>query len=387
MRAWTLIEMIGVLALVAVLAGILLPAVVGHIDKVVAEQEVSTLKSFGGAFQQYVLATRVIPDQTTWYSAIASKVGFDTNDVLYNFRRQPRVLLIDGALQIGLPPPAASGLPYSQTNPLYIVNAIVPTPMLPINPRVMIVSSLGKSLPNTFPGSPGGVWNATYFSDLWNAADGSVPNDAAWTGWTGNPRDVLVQRINLTPLFVHVLLSKYNSSTYGYFTIDGNDGITPPTQVSWVDGYFIQGTVLTLYTNNPSDQIHAIDTKQILTADTSFVFEQGIWRSTLTGAAFGTGATGVGDLVQQFLNATTNVNAANPNGNAQQVLVASNMLSYMSNYNVWALQYSYTNDSLKSYLAGDKTIIGIEPSMMSSIQGLYSLGTPSYYPTNPIPCP
>src|SRR6185369_8954956 len=50
--AWTLIEMIGTLALVAILAGVLLPVLVRQTDKVVADQEVATLKSFRDAFQQ-----------------------------------------------------------------------------------------------------------------------------------------------------------------------------------------------------------------------------------------------------------------------------------------------------------------------------------------------
>jgi hypothetical protein len=285
-------------------------------------------------------------------------------------------------------PATPTGLPYSQTN-YYVAAATVATPMLPVNPRVMIVSSLGRALPATVATGTFGDTNSNrYFANLWNAQDGTVPSDGAWSLWPGNPGDVVVQRINLEPLFVHLLLSKYNSTTNGGYTIDGNDGTTVPLQVSSsVDGYFIRGTVLTLYTNNPSDpnQIHAFDTKQILTADCSFVFEQGIWRGSLTGASFANGAAGGGDVVQHFLDAATNVNSANPIGNAQQMLVVSNMLAYMSNYNVWAQGGFKNNDPLQTLLAGDKNkgIVGIEPSMMASMQGLYSAGN---YPTNPYPC-
>jgi hypothetical protein len=151
-----------------------------------------------------------------------------------------------------------------------------------------------------------------------------------------------------------------------------------------VDGYFIQGTVLTLYTNNPTDQIHAVDIKQVLNADTSFVFEQGKWRSALQGSSVGNGAANVGDVVQQFLDATPNTNSAAgwplTTSNLQQVLVVSNMLNYISNYNVWAYQDGFNNTSMKNYL------VKIEGDMMSSIQGLYLLnagGGNSYYPTNP----
>jgi type II secretory pathway pseudopilin PulG len=379
--------MIGTLALIAILAGVLLPVLVRQTDKVVADQEVAILKSFRDGFQQYVLTTRVIPDQTTWHSAIAAKLGIGPNDVLYNIRQQShaitnsRVFLIDPALRMGIPA-TPTGLPYSQTN-YCVANATVSTPMSPVNPRVMIVSSLGKALPATVTSGVFSLGHPEYFADLWNAPDGTVPAGGAWTGWTGNPGDVIVQRINLGTLFVHLLLSKYNSTTNGAYTIDGNDGTTVPLQVSSaVDGYFIQGTVLTLYTNNPSDlnQIHSLDTKQILTADCSFVFEQGIWRGTLTGASLANGAAGAGDVVQHFLDAATNINSANP---GQQMLVVSNMLMYMSNYNVWAQGGFKNNDPLKALLTGDNKNLGIEPSMIASMQGLYSGVN---YPTNPYPC-
>src|SRR5437867_2699200 len=101
-RAWTLIEVIGILAVIAILAAILLPALIREIDQAVADKESATLKSFGDAFQQYVVTTWIIPDQTTWYSAVASKLGISTNDVLYNphqqTHQQTRVFLIDEAL-------------------------------------------------------------------------------------------------------------------------------------------------------------------------------------------------------------------------------------------------------------------------------------------------
>src|SRR5258708_4058606 len=97
--AWTLIELIGVLAVIAILAVALIPVLIRQLDTAVASQESGLLQSFGDAFQQYVVTTRTIPDQTTWYSAIASKLGISTNDVLYNPHQQShqdtRKFLID----------------------------------------------------------------------------------------------------------------------------------------------------------------------------------------------------------------------------------------------------------------------------------------------------
>ena len=375
-RAWTLIATIGVLAVIAILSAVLFPALLRQIDQAVADQETANLRSFADAFQQYVLTSRVIPDQTTWYSAVASKLGFGANDVLYNPRQQShqqsRVFLVEQ-----MTAPGSYALPYTQTT--NVGGAVSPA----LFPRLMIVSSLGRALPTLVSN---GVFNANYFADLWNARDSTLPSDAAWTNWNGNPADVLVQRINLTPLFVHLLLGRYNSSVDGYYTVDGVDGTTGPTLVTNVDGYFLQGTVLTLYKNGA---VTGMDTKQILTTDTSFVFEQGIWRGNITGASAGNGAANVGDLVQQFLEATPNTNTAPnwslSNQNTQQVLVVKDMLNFMSNYNVWAYQYSFTNTAFNDTKKNSGLLIDLQKALMLDIQGLYLLSgnvNQNHYPGN-----
>jgi len=100
------------------------------------------------------------------------------------------VFLIDPGMQLGLPA-SPTRLPYYQSN---FISSARATPCQPQNPRVMIVSSLGLALPAAVVNGVFGTTLNNYFSDLWNAAVGTVPNDTAWTGWTGNPADVIVQR-------------------------------------------------------------------------------------------------------------------------------------------------------------------------------------------------
>src|SRR5262249_25726185 len=161
-------------------------------------------------------------------------------------------------------------------------------------------------------------------------------------------------------LFVHLVLGKYNSTSDGYYAIDPILGVTLPTKATAVEGYFLQGSVLTLYTNSTAN---GPDTKLILNADTSFVFEQGIWRSTLLGSSGG-GASGIGDLVQMFIQATPNSNAAHNTTNWQQQLVANDMLNFMSNYNVWAFTNAFDkNASVYTTLKAQQL------QMMTDIQG------------------
>jgi type II secretory pathway pseudopilin PulG len=365
--AFTLIQVIGALAVLSILVAVLLPALLKSIDKSVSDKEKATMATLGDAFQRYVLTTRTVPDQTTWYSAIAATLGVGTNDILYNVRQQsrtqPRVFLIDPSLSLG----QGSGLPYTQSS--YVTNTSN-WPQIPVNPRVMVVSTLGSALPSSVASGVYTSGHPEYFSNLWAAADGTVPSDTPWTGWTGNSADVIVQRINLAPLFVHLLLGTYASSPLGAYTLDNNP--ISPVAVGTADGYFIQGSVLGLYTNSTG-----ISTQQILTRSTSFLYDHNVWRGSISGSVLGPGVMNIGDVVMQFLNSPNNVNAANPAGNAQQQSVVNNMLSYMSNYNVWAYQYGFTNAGMKAYLRS------IQPGLVSSIQGLYQN---SHFPTNPAPC-
>jgi hypothetical protein len=228
-----------------------------------------------------------------------------------------------------------------------------------------------------------GVFGTTgnnYFGDLWNAADLTIPSDAAWTGWTGSPEDVVVQRINLAPLFVRLVLGNYNLGTgsKGYYLVDSPSGAFP-LAVTYVDGYFIRGTVLALYNgSNPTN----LDTQVVLNQDSSFVFEAGVWRSTLMGPAGGGGVGNSSDLVQQFLDATPNVNAQYPYTNLQQQIVVTNMLAYMSNYVAWAVTTS-SNFTPKSGTAYNN-LTALHDSLVTAMQGLYAT---SPNPTNPVACP
>jgi hypothetical protein len=88
----------------------------------------------------------------------------------------------------------------------------------------------------------------------------------------------------------------------------------------------------------------------------------------------------LGAVVQQFLAATPNVNAANPNGNAQQALIVNDMLSYMQSYNAWAAS-GYTDASLKNQT------ITIQGTMMNDIDGIYNGSSGAYFPANSSSCP
>src|SRR6266516_2426463 len=110
-RAFSLIEMIGVLAVVAILVLALATVTIRYLDRMAAEKETAQLKSLAEGFRQGVITTKTIPNQTGWYSMIATNLGLQTNQVTLNDRRLARVFLIDPSLRVGTGLPTTSPLP------------------------------------------------------------------------------------------------------------------------------------------------------------------------------------------------------------------------------------------------------------------------------------
>lgn len=352
-QGFTMIEMIGVLAIVAVIAALLVPISLRHLDQVASEQEMARLQALGGALQQSILRTRSIPSPTNWASVLAAQSGMDIRSVTNNFRNRPRVFLVDAGGW------CSTNLPFSQ--------GPGGTSNFPASARVILMSSLGKSLPVAT-----GMPTAADFNALWDAPPNTVPRG----GWNGDPYDVKIQRVNLSPLFVRLVLSTYNSATNGQFAIDSS----ATNQVPFNGGfgaYFIKGTTLKLFTGRPTS---ALDSSQILNEDSSFVYEGGKWKDELRGT-LNSSVGNVSGVVAAFLAATPNIRAQNINSNAQQVRVVQTFTDYMSNYNAWAAT-SFSDNALRTHL------VTVQVDMMDAVRGLYYEGHGyNNYPTNATPCP
>src|SRR5262245_52872169 len=112
-RGVTLIELIGVLTVLAIFACALVPVLIRQMDKIAGDQESASLKSISEALQQSILRNRYIPNDANWVSTVATELGVNASNVATNGRKQPRFFLIDPALQVGT---NGAGLPYAQTN-------------------------------------------------------------------------------------------------------------------------------------------------------------------------------------------------------------------------------------------------------------------------------
>ena len=332
-RGFSLIEMIGVLAVIAVTAAMILPALIRQTDATVATQESTLLQSFATALQNNVQRNGYIPTSTNWVSVVATELGMTSNSVALNVRNQPRILLVDTN---GF---GSMALPYMQTNrgtPNVFTNS---TP-----PRYLILSSLGAALPVLV--GTNGMASSSDFNALWNTASGTIPtNSTPWTSpkWPGNASDLNIQRLDLAYSFAHLILSN-NDPTNAPYSIDGSP-VANVTSTNTLNAFFLITTPFNLYLSNTN-----MEASQILLRDSSWVFSGGGWRrvpppapslivsgTNITTTLVSVISTNADDCCHQFNCQSFCTNALSPkNTYCTAAKCCSDMTNYMNLYQQYA---------------------------------------------------
>jgi len=370
-RGFSLIELIGVLAVIALLSAALVPVLIRQMDRIAGEQESAALKSLGDALQKSFIRIRpngqhYIPGITDWVTNLAAELGGSVSDVTINGRQQPRFFLIDPNWQIGS---RYGGESYTQST----AGTVLAT-----NLRVIFLSSIGQQLTNM----SSGVQTANDFNAIWDWSDGSsiAPTNATIMAGFTKGEDLKVQRVNLSSVFVRMLLSTNASVSKSFYSIDSTN--TPSAATNTVDRYFMRNSILFLY----AGQTNRVDSQRILARDTSFVYDQDVWRDSMGGRTGGSSSVAgldFGSIVDQYLSAPENTNGvpgygAAANGTAQtgisqQTVVVSNMLVYFQAYNNWAAD-NFRQKIGKNTSPLYQAALDAETAMTTGVEGQYQNG-------------
>ncbi len=328
-QGFSLVEMIGVLAIILILALAVQPSLMKQMDTVSRAQERSSLQTISDALNSYILLNHRIPGTNTIMTDVANQLGWLPGQVQTNALGGGRYFLVDPTV----PNPSTGtnlSLPFTEvpggpTNP-------------PVN-RVVLVTSMRTSIPASV--LVGCTTNAVAFSNLWNAADGVSP-----IGWVdGSWDDIMVQRINLGPLFVQVILNS-SSVTNGEYSIDGTNSHAALPKVPY-SAYFLQGAVLGLHTNGGGLQSLQVlqpyagvnrltNNASYFFQVPSYVFDKGYWRGGLYVTASTGNTNGSGDVMQSAYDIFM---SGPPRANAFGVTQSSltwDFYNFMSNYVYYA---------------------------------------------------
>lgn len=222
---FTLIEMIGVIAVMAILAATITPNALRIIDRAAVRSEAETLRALGDQAKLYLrtTATPITPQNWNGLNQLAIYSSISPVDLLYN-RRQTKPANLAAA---------ASTNPVVANQQNYITRVYVPDPVA-ANRRAMIFSSMrmGVALPASLLPTPAPTVSAANFATIWDAADGTVPaGNVLGAAWNASMIEYLViERINYGPIYatdlrpVSITLNNNHSTVVGRYSVIRLDG-------------------------------------------------------------------------------------------------------------------------------------------------------------------
>jgi len=207
-QGFTIMELIGAMAIIAILAAVLAPSVTDGIDRAYAAQEEGNVQSLMDALEQHVLQNKEIPRETVadWTTAIAAYADLARDDVEFNPRGFRRRIYVDPQFFAS----SEAVFPgYSQTAGLTA---------RPFSPRLMLVSDLTRNAPNP-------PRTAAEFAAIWDQT-----NTAAVVEGT----KVKVERLNLAGHFHRLLLINSHNQQPAY-ALENGSSVPVPAASGGVD--------------------------------------------------------------------------------------------------------------------------------------------------------
>ena len=310
-RALSLVELLGVMAILAIITAAVLPPVVRRVDSGAWLKESNDMAAISNAMVLQVVRNYAISNQTGWAVSVANWAMKPTSQISTNNRRLARLFFYD---QGGW-----------MTNAPFVQTSTGTASVVPSNARVAIVSSIGRALPYT-----NGPLSTADFNSIWNATQGTKPGYISALGWNGNPYDLVIQRVTLDPLFHRLVLANRDPTTNAMFTVNSTnivDRIVVTNNATAWSSYYLDGTVVALWGGA------TLTNRFVLTRDTSYTFEGGMWGNGPTGSGKDGTAT-----AQSFVNIArtfiTMPNTGHQGADTQGALSA--FYSFLYAYTIWA---------------------------------------------------
>jgi hypothetical protein len=320
---FSLVGLVGALAVVAILAAAITPRVIKQVDRTNWVKETADLATLADGLKQQVVRTKSVPSAAGCIALLSEELALSPVQVATNRVGRARAILIDPLLSIGST--TTGSLPYIQGS-----NGVASAPA---NVRVLIVSSLSRPLPAT-------VWTPAQpvFTNLWDTPEGAVPS--LWSGtWDGRGADLKIQRLDLRPSFSRLILNPIDPTGYGRVSLDGS---VPAVVTNIQSRWYVTGTVVGLSDTNNSSSAVTLEAREFLQQDTSYVFENKLWRTQIFDGRYPQSSTSndPNNYAGAFgAAAGPYLSTYNPNGKngSTPTVVLSAFYTLMLDYYTWSL--------------------------------------------------
>ena len=222
---FTLMELIGVMAVMAILAGALSPNIAASLNQAYSDSEIENMDVIADNLIDYILKQKKIPsaNSSSWVTALSSISTFSTEDLEYNTKGYRRRLIFDPRF-------------FTNTDKTFIgFSQNMGLASAPVLPRVLLVSDMSKHV--------AAVSNkAAIFNAIWNQSNTSVLKES---------KNLIIKRINLADKFHRVVLSNQNTAK-PYYQFENGSLASIPVVNGGTDGivirYIIDSTQLNLFT-------------------------------------------------------------------------------------------------------------------------------------------
>lgn len=250
-RGFTLIEMIGVMTLMAISVAVLTPSLAQRVSRMKGAAEDAEIAAIGEALVQYVTRYQQLPGARTWSGRVAALMNRSEKEVLYSIPedvRTARVYLVHPSF-------TASVLMSSRdADPIWAQSAKGAAEFG--EARILLLSVHRAGL--TLPVSSGVATSEKAFINIWDwhldPATRAPP--VGWSSeWERNGDYLHVERINLDPRFRRVTFSNTETSESSpYLRVGNADLIQMGSRATFATRY-LDGTFLRLYQDNPTADI------------------------------------------------------------------------------------------------------------------------------------
>lgn len=223
---FTLIEMIGVLSIIAILASVIAPSVFKDIKRARQDKEGQTLSVFATHLERFIVDNKRIPSPSLndWTAAIAEQSSLPVENIANNEKNFRRGYFVDPRF-----------FTTSDTNfPGYIQTGGMASAA--VSPRIMLVSLLTGHAPNP-------PTKSEDFDDIWDQTTDAKLVEGP---------DIKIARLNLRSIFARLVLTNENTDQPGYQLENGARNSVPAADASG-DGlltrYVIRNTRVSLFGN------------------------------------------------------------------------------------------------------------------------------------------